>query len=537
MSDEQQQGGEVARADAPARALRIYTPVENVQGIMDTARFEHLGRVAQVMARAGLMPQTLTHYKAPGASDNDALVPHEYEVVVARAYLIANQAELWKADPMAVAQCTSLVHGKLMFEGKLVHAIVSARLGIDLIYEFGVYDVAARDIKGTLTFGEHGERIWVGEMPTSPDDQSLGVRVLGTLPGEHAPRWIAGSVGMWNKGAKSPWGTATAWPRQLRYMGAREWTRANKPSLLLGIITDDEVEEYELARQVGAVLPAMAPALTAEFDGPAAAPAAEKPERKARAPKAKPETPKDDAPAADAAVSEPAAEAEDEVVDDGEKHQDAIIDDNVHAGAAPAGIRYLLSSDEPNEQGMTFLYQDGEVFSQVRAETAIKNNPTYDTHPEVAEPINDGPAADDAVDQDEVVQPAAEGEEQEEPLPPELKAYADKVESAATFVEVKTAMADFYGSAFFKALDLGQQNDVRANTWDAVNEATYADKPDPALDVSAFRLWIEWIDDADAITGTLAALEDQPGFAGKSDEFKSGIRAAAQARIAQLNND
>jgi hypothetical protein len=113
------------------------------------------------------------------------------EVVQARAYLVANQAELWKADPMAVAQCTSIVHGKLMYEGKLVHGIISARLGIDLLYEFGRYDIKTRDIVGTRD-PETGA--WTGEMP-GPDDQALGVRVIGTLPGETLPRTISGSVG------------------------------------------------------------------------------------------------------------------------------------------------------------------------------------------------------------------------------------------------------------------------------------------------------------------------------------------------------
>jgi hypothetical protein len=64
MSEDAQPGTELTAAAPPlARALREYKTVEHVQGIMDSARFEHLGRVATVMARSGLMPMSLTHYK------------------------------------------------------------------------------------------------------------------------------------------------------------------------------------------------------------------------------------------------------------------------------------------------------------------------------------------------------------------------------------------------------------------------------------------------------------------------------------------
>ena len=73
----------------------------------------------------------------------------------------------------------------------------------------------------------------------------MGVTVSGTLPGENQPRTITGRVKDWHKGAKSPWAQEGAWKRQLRYMGAREWARAHKPAVMLGIYADDEL--YEMA--------------------------------------------------------------------------------------------------------------------------------------------------------------------------------------------------------------------------------------------------------------------------------------------------
>lgn len=511
----------------PVKAPRVYTPVESVQGIMDSARFEHLGRVAQVMARAGLMPQSLTHYK-DGTGDNAPMIPHEPEIVVARAYLIANQAELWKADPMAVAQCTSLVHGKLMFEGKLVHAIVSARLGIDLIYQFGQYDAHKRDIMGEFVADPvTGEPVWQGKMPTSADDQSLGVRVIGTLPGETQPRMICGSVAMWHKGAKSPWGSTSAWPRQLRYMGAREWTRAYKPSLLLGIITDDEVEEYAMGRQVGAVAAPAAPALTAEFSD---APSLPPPAKKTRASKA----PAPIDPIEPTTVAEPEPKPEPEPV---AEEAPASGGDNIFAGPAPAGVLYILSSEEPGEDDRIQAYKDGQPFSRlVATEENLNKVAVYDDHPEVTaeEPATEA-AAEEAPAEAE-----AEEEEGEGP-PPEFKAYIDAVEGAPTWADTRKAMQTFYSTDLFKSMSPEQQNHVRANTWDAVLDGAMADKPDQAMDLSACRLWIEWVGDgmtdeetADAIQGTLETLRGSPAWAAAPEATKNAVAGAAEARIAAL---
>jgi hypothetical protein len=175
---------------------------------------------------------------------------------------MANQADLWGADPISVAQCTSIVHGKLMYEGKLVHAVISAKLGIDLIYEFGTYDLLARDIKGT----RDAEGRWHGEMPARSDDQALAVRVVRHAPGRGAPPHDQRLCRHVAQGKQEPLGIVNAWQRQLRYMGAREWCRAYKPSLLLGIVADDEVDEYSLARDVGAVAPAGPQLPHAEFN-------------------------------------------------------------------------------------------------------------------------------------------------------------------------------------------------------------------------------------------------------------------------------
>jgi hypothetical protein len=214
---------------------------------------------------------------------------------------------------------------------------------------------------------------------------------------------------------------------------------------------------------------------------------------------------------------EPEPEAEPETPEgDPPAEEDEESDGEILPGPAPRDTHYLLASEEPDEKDMLGLYMNGELFSRVNAEAAIKKHPTYDQHPE------------------EGGQDPEPEQEPEADLPAEFAAYIKQVEEAPSWIDVKRAMATFYQTDLFKGWGLAQQNQVRANTWDAVVERKLHDAPDQALDVSAFRLWVEWIDDADAIQGTLGVLEDHPTFVSKDDAFKNSIRGAADTRMKAL---
>lgn len=215
----------------PQREVRV---VVDSAPVFDTARFEHMQRIAMVMAESSMMPDSLQYVKG----DDGKPVELPFKRVVANCFMIVNQAERWKFDPFAVAQCASVVHGKLMWEGKLVSAVLDANLGVRLKYVF------------------------TGEKDSTPQNRKLGVVVSGTIPGETEPRTIEGTVADWHKGDKSPWAHPGAWKRQLRYMGAREWARAHAPAIMLGVIADDEVdiEDRMFAEQMGLRRPARASA-------------------------------------------------------------------------------------------------------------------------------------------------------------------------------------------------------------------------------------------------------------------------------------
>jgi len=162
--------------------------------IYDSARFDHMGRIAAAMARGSLIPN---HLKGKS-----------FDETASNCLLVVNQSMNWGMDPFAVAACTSVVHGRLMFEGKLVAAVIAAKLGLELDYE------------------------WTGE--EGQDDYGIIIR-----DPERPDRYVDGTVGKWRTGNE-------LWKKEprkmLKYRGDREWARMWAPALMLGVYSEDEME-------------------------------------------------------------------------------------------------------------------------------------------------------------------------------------------------------------------------------------------------------------------------------------------------------
>lgn len=149
-------------------------------------------QLATMMAKGKLVPQHLRD--SPG----DCL-------------LIIEQAMRWQMSPFAVAQCTSVIQGKLMFEGKLVAAALNSS---------GLLESRLRE-----EFSGAG--------------QSRSVKLTGTIRGEKQPRSITVTLaeaktsnGMW---AKQP-------DQQLVYFATRAWARRHAPEVMLGVYSPEEFE-------------------------------------------------------------------------------------------------------------------------------------------------------------------------------------------------------------------------------------------------------------------------------------------------------
>jgi hypothetical protein len=192
----------VATIDPPKRneAIQVYDPIP----LLDTSRFEHMQRIAGTMAACSLIP--------------DALKGNTPQTTLANCFLVVNQAVRWNMDPFAVAQSVSVVRGKLCYEGKLVAAVIEQKLGVRLRYEWN-------DKRG--------------------DD--FGVVVSGQFP-DGRVETIDGTVGQWQTKDKDG-KVSNQWrnlPKlMLAYRGSREWARLFAPGVMLGVYTEDELQDMQ----------------------------------------------------------------------------------------------------------------------------------------------------------------------------------------------------------------------------------------------------------------------------------------------------
>jgi hypothetical protein len=211
---------------------------------LNTQMFDHMWRVAAAMAACSVVPESL---RTSGSGDRK--VPLDETVVRANCFLVVNQATRWGMDPFAVMQHVAVVHGKLVYEGKLVAGVLQAKLGIDLTY---AYD-------------------------GDPSRETFSVTVSDTRG-----RTVTGTVAQWRtSGNNSPWGKPADWRRQLAYRGAREWARMHEPAVMLGVYSRDEIDEPVEAVHV-APPPARQRRLVSPDPAPPSAPAAASPARPAR---------------------------------------------------------------------------------------------------------------------------------------------------------------------------------------------------------------------------------------------------------------
>lgn len=194
--------------------------------------------------------------------------------------------------------------------------------------------------------------------------------------------------------------------------------------------------------------------------------------------------------------------------DASEPSQPGTSDPEVQDGYAEPGEIYLMADTPMMADNRRAAFKDGAVIGAIDDWGLL---PVYDEHPPADAEIVEGPQ-----------------------LPPEVATYAAVVRSATDFKEVKRALADFQKTQSWKAMSNDEADEVRFNTWDIMVETGLAATLDPATDISAFRLWIEWEEDPEAIEAMLSKLEDHPDFKAKPDNLKDNIRAATAKRLEAL---
>lgn len=167
--------------------------------IFDTAQFEHMQRIATVMSSAKLVPVHL-------------------QGSVADCLMICQQAHRWQMDPFALAQATYVVHGRFGYEGKLVAAVINTRARLR---EKMSYDITGTgdDIKVVVSaaFEDEEEARTVEATVKEAKTQSSGNRKWNELPDQ-----------------------------MICYYGARKWARRHAPELMLGVCSEDDIQQQEM---------------------------------------------------------------------------------------------------------------------------------------------------------------------------------------------------------------------------------------------------------------------------------------------------
>jgi len=131
---------------------------------------------------------------------------------------VVNQAFRWRFDPFAIVDKTySVGDGKLAYEGQLVAAVINTRAPIRsrLGYEF------------------------TGDQNTD----GRTITVTGWFIDEDSPRKVSLNVGqaktkneIWRKDPD----------QKLVYSGAIKWARRYCPELMLGVVTEDDLERMQM---------------------------------------------------------------------------------------------------------------------------------------------------------------------------------------------------------------------------------------------------------------------------------------------------
>lgn len=202
----------LTRVEPQRREIRIVQDDGPLANLMDTARFEHMQRIALVMSNGSLVPDHLKYEKG-----NAKNAPLSAQAVAANCFRVVDQALRWGFDPFAIIDETFVVGGKLGYQGKLVAAVINARAGLTsrLRYEFHA----------------------TGDNRT--------VTVIGTFNGEMDARSVELRLGdartdnqMWRKDPD----------QKLIYSGVVKWARRHCPEVVLGVLTDDDIERIEASR-------------------------------------------------------------------------------------------------------------------------------------------------------------------------------------------------------------------------------------------------------------------------------------------------
>lgn len=446
------------------------------------------------------------------------------------------QAMRWEFDPYMVANKSYAVNDQLAYEAQLIAAVVLTRAAIVDEPDYTYEGEPGTTRTCTVTFKMRSGKT----LPyTTPEVKKITTK--------NSPLWKSDE------------------DQQLGYFAVRSWARRHQPHVLLGVYTVEEAQEViditpgtsgVASRLPGAQNGAGFSHEGVQAEGERAAPKAARASRKPKGPAededrpTTPEAPTDPATAQTAesepdtpASVEPASEDSPDLRDSGQavteepttggeqeainEHRSQTIQQLDDAGALNVEVItegypaenevYMLNGDEwvfdtSCDCVMRDVHKNGLPFSIASRD---KGHKVYEDH---------APATS---------QPSSEVEDEASDLPADLTTLITATETVDSWDHFKSAMGAFQKTALWPTLSDEQANHIRASAWQTLADRQVAWMPDPAHDISAFRLWVEDADEPAQIRATLALLQADEAAQGKAAALKS-VSDAAAARLAVL---
>lgn len=554
------------RAVATAAPARQIQRVENVQPMLDSDRFEHFQRASRALMNSSIL--------------NPSIRGNSPEQCFSNLMLVFDLSDRWKLPAISIAQGISIVHDKVVYEGKLIAAMLDASLGVTL-YPWWQGE------RGALDY-----RIFISDVPWDDltDEQLADLRPGAQIRGR---RIVDGSVGEWRTFQRdgrtpNPAWTGAATQNQTLYRGSREWARRFEPAQMLGVYGDDEIEQIEV-RMVQARERATTPGLTG-FTRPAEAqvePAAdaiedavveevdakvdEKPQEQAQEAqveaaatdgKAEGEKPvrgkrsakEKNLPTEDAlnlargrglflASMGQTLDVEGQEMNrdisaaflEGAAEGEAILAADVEQ-SYQRGLEGLvmtqLKPGLPDVEDYDLLLKRWEILREAweRGQAQAKADAAGDADP-VDDDLGDGDDGPEDFVEDDEPEFAEVGEEGDAMSP--IDAWIFGLEELHEWSAIKSSLNGFIKTADWNAASAEDQARIRAAAWAREAKLINAgkDRLDFINDLTAFRCWIETTTDADAIQGNWMTLVRQPIYEGLTHEQKQGLEKATMNRV------
>lgn len=535
-----------SRAVATAQPARQVARVENVQPMFDTDRFEHFQRAA-----SALMHSSFLNPAVRGDNPNQCF---------SNLMLVFDLADRWKLPPLSIAQCISIVHNKVVYEGKLIQAALDSSLGVTL-YPWWTGE------RGTLEY-----RIFLSDTPWDDmsDEQLAALRPGIQIRGR---RIIDGSVAEWRTFKKNSTEATQAWSgaatqNQLLYRGSREWARRFEPAHLLGVYGDDEIEQIQSRMDRARDAAPAALGLSGGFTRPVeAAPEPEVEEDQVEPVQEEAAEQAQDAPetAQDAQVEGEAtsdAETDEEDQGDGPSAQDVADRAEAAYQATFCGLPHTYEGEDhwPDDarEEIDLRARDGADAFDDAKELAYQQGRAGQVMTELQPPVDatgltarwkalraewekgQADAAADSKASPSAEAPASEADavdaDTDDAETDALAGWTAKLLELNSWADIKAALHAFSQTPEWKAMGPEDLSEVRSLAWARQNFLIMdgQEKFDFLNDLTAFRCWIEWTEDADAIEGNWQAIASMPHFQNLGSDQQKALATAVQACIAAL---